>query len=175
MATGGAIAGGGIRRQARSVKRQAIDPILWQTPTVASRRDAPGRDGAVLTRTSPPCQPRCAADGRLLASVLERDDEQLLPDGSPDGRRLVFTSRGGEHEPVFEYNLASGRSRQLFACEGSCLGDDEPAYSPDGRTVAFVRALGPFTDTGPADCSLWLGDVATGRVRRLTDNSSCDR
>jgi Tol biopolymer transport system component len=103
------------------------------------------------------------------------NDEQLLPDWSPDGRKLVFTTRGGEHEPVFEYSLASGRSRQLFRCEGSCLGDDEPAYSPDGRTVAFVRAFGPFTEAGPADCSLWLGDVATGTVRRLTDNSSCDR
>jgi Tol biopolymer transport system component len=39
--------------------------------------------------------------------------------------------------------------------------------------VAFVRYFGPLTDLGPADCALWLGDVATGRVRRLTDNHSC--
>ena len=101
--------------------------------------------------------------------------EQLLPDWSPDGGKLVFTTRGGEHEPLFEYMLSSGRARQLFGCDGSCLGDDEPAYSPDGRTVAFVRALGAFTEFGPSDCSLWLGDVATGRVRRLTDNHSCNR
>jgi Tol biopolymer transport system component len=101
--------------------------------------------------------------------------EQELPDWSPDGRKLVFTSRGGDHEPLFEYTLSSGRVRQLFACTGRCLGDDEPAYSPDGRTVAFIRAFGPLTDAGPADCGLWLGDVATGKARRLTNNHSCDR
>ena len=103
------------------------------------------------------------------------NDEQLLPDWSPDGGTLAFTTRGGDHEPLFQYSLSSGRVRQLFECVGSCLGDDEPAYSPDGRTVAFVRAFGPLTEAGPADCSLWLGDVATKRIRRLTNNHSCDR
>ena len=71
------------------------------------------------------------------------------PDWSPDGTHLVFATRGGEHEPAYVYDLASGRSRELFACESSCLGDDEPAYAPDGTTVAVVRALGPFVGTYP--------------------------
>lgn len=103
------------------------------------------------------------------------NDEQALPDWSPDGRTLVFTSRGGWHEPLYVYDLKTGRTRQLFDCTDDCLGDDEPAYSPDGRTVAFVRAFLPFTDFGPSDCSLWLGNVASGKVHRLTKNGSCDR
>ena len=98
-----------------------------------------------------------------------------LPDWSPDGTRLVVTSRGGEHEPLYEYELATGEVTQPFACEGDCLGDDEPAYSPDGRRISFVRAFLPFTDAGPADCSLWVGDRATGETHRLTSNGSCDR
>ena len=100
----------------------------------------------------------------------------LLPDWSPDGRRLAVTSRGGPAEPLYEHDLDTGTTRQLFDCEYPCLGDDEPAYHPDGRSVAFIRYLGPFSEeSGPADCSLWVGDLESGEVRRLTDNDGCDR
>ena len=102
-------------------------------------------------------------------------DEQALPDWSPDGSRLAFSTRGGSTEPLFEYDLTTETTTQLFACEEECLGDDEPAYSPDGAKVAFIRALGPFTDTGPSDCSLWIGELASHNVQQLTKNGSCDR
>lgn len=99
----------------------------------------------------------------------------LLPDWSPDGTRLAFTTRGGESEPLYQYDLSAGTATQLFDCAWPCVGDDEPAYSPDGRRIAFVRASGPFSDAGPADCSLFVGVIATGEVQRLTDNDGCDR
>ena len=58
--------------------------------------------------------------------------------------RLVFTTRGGETEPLYEYDLATDTSHQLFSCEDPCLSDDDPAYAPDGTRVAFIRALAPF-------------------------------
>lgn len=100
----------------------------------------------------------------------------VLPNWSPDGQRLVLTSRGtGGTEPLYEYDLATETYEQLFECEDPCLGDDEPVYSPDGTTVAFIRYLGPFTDAGPTDCSLWMGDLASREVWRVTDNEGCDR
>jgi Tol biopolymer transport system component len=87
-----------------------------------------------------------------------------------------MTSRAtGGSEPLYEYDLASETLRQLFACEDPCLGDDEPMYSPDGSQVAFIRALGPFAGDRPADCGLWVGDLATGAVDQLTSNEACDR
>lgn len=67
---------------------------------------------------------------------------QLLPDWSPDGTRVAFATRGVPGEPLFEYDLTTQTSRQLFACVDPCLGDDEPVYSNDGASMAFIRALG---------------------------------
>lgn len=108
--------------------------------------------------------------------ALDFPGNLTLPDWSPDGQRLAMTSRDtGGTEPVYEYDLATGVYRQLFACEDPCLTDDEPAYSPDGTKVVFDRALGPWTDTGPTDCGLWIGDIASGEVTQITSNPGCYR
>jgi len=105
------------------------------------------------------------------------DGSLILPNWSPDGRKLVMTSREtGGREPLYEYDLASETiSGPLFPCKGRCLGDDEPVYSPNGTKVAFIRALAPFIDDAPSDCGLWIGDLATGTARRITSNQGCDR
>ena len=89
---------------------------------------------------------------------------------------------GGDTEPLYEYDLVTETSRQLFACEDPCLGDGEPAYSSDGSKVVFSRAHLPFVQSDilgeevPSDCGLWIGDVATGEVKRLTGTGQlCDR
>ena len=109
--------------------------------------------------------------------------EELLAEWSPDGTRLVFTTRGGETEPLYEYDLATETSRQLFACDDPCLGDDEPVYAPDGDRVAFIRALAPFVMSEavgsevPSDCGLWIGERSSGEVTQITSNTDppCDR
>lgn len=109
--------------------------------------------------------------------------ESLLANWSPDGTKLVFTTRGGESESLYEYDLATGTSRQLFECGEVLCGDDEPVYSPDGTKVLFIRALAPFVFDDhqggevPSDCGLWIGDVETGEVTQLTSNTDppCDR
>lgn len=118
--------------------------------------------------------PDGSGDHRVAAGVR---DAQNLPDWSPDGRQLVFTPRGGETEPLFTFELRTGRVRQLFDCTGKCMGDDEPAWSPNGRHVAFLRYQLPWDEelNAPGDCSLWIGDVRTGALRRVTTHlASCN-
>lgn len=53
---------------------------------------------------------------------------------SPDGRRLVFSMRGG----LWVQDVESTRARQLTAGPGY---DYQPDWSPDGRSIAFARYI----------------------------------
>ncbi len=80
---------------------------------------------------------------------------------SHDGRSLYFTdssvSSGGTHLRLLD--LASGRARDLTAPGAAGDDDIEPAVSPDGRRLAFVREHA----TGQADIRML--DLSTGKVR----------
>jgi len=143
-------------------------PFAGDSTWIAYQAERGDREGVWLVH------PDGTENQQIATDVAE---QQLLPDWSPDGGRLVFTTRGGSTEPLYEYDLAKGESRQLFECADPCVGDDEPAYSPDGRKVAFVRALGPFVGEVPNDCGLWIGDRATRKVKQITANRKppCDR
>ena len=67
------------------------------------------------------------ADGTAAARDLAHGN---LPAWSPDGRRLVFTSRGGT---VFVVDR-SGRNLHRIARLGYA-----PTWSPDGRTIAYAN------------------------------------
>jgi Tol biopolymer transport system component len=62
-------------------------------------------------------------------------EQQLLPDWSPDGGRLVFTTRGGSTEPLYEYDLAKDESRQLINVPVPALVTTNP------RTHQTVKGL----------------------------------
>ena len=55
---------------------------------------------------------------------------------SPDGTRLAFVSRRGDHSYVGVFDPARGA---LVYLDPGVDRDGEPAWSPDGRRVAFLR------------------------------------
>jgi Tol biopolymer transport system component/DNA-binding winged helix-turn-helix (wHTH) protein len=65
---------------------------------------------------------------------------------SADGKWLCFTSELGpsSHHALFLLSLDSGSVRPLFARPASPEGDSSPAFSPDGRWLAFARYSSPF-------------------------------
>lgn len=149
------------------------NPFTRETVWIAYQTNRSGSEGVWLIHP----------DGTGDHQVATSGPTVLLPDWSPDGKRLVVASRGGEAEPLYEYDLGTQTLRQLFECKDPCLGDDNPAYSPDGSKVLFTRALLPIVhsdamgDDVPSDCGLWIGDVATGEVKQITSNTNppCDR
>lgn len=81
---------------------------------------------------------------------------------SPDGRGLLFASRRGDHGPIMLFDIAAGRLRYL---DPDVTQDLSPAFSPDGRRVAFIRAVNPPDGATGIEASYWqvrVVDVASG-------------
>jgi Tol biopolymer transport system component len=68
---------------------------------------------------------------------------------TPDGAQIAFASQSLEsgRSTLFLMRLADGSVRSLTAPPNGVIGDASPAFSPDGRSLAFVRWSSPSTST----------------------------
>lgn len=107
--------------------------------------------------------------GRVLRRI-ETDrkiGEITTPTWSPDGDRIVFSGQAEGLTDLFELDLETEEITRLTRDRHSAL---QPAYSPDGRYVAFVSDRGPETDFDRLVYSeerISLYDKATGEVETL--------
>ena len=88
--------------------QRRLHPFRGEADWVAYQTFRDGREGTWLVH------PDGTGDHEILTDL---GAVAILPDWSPDGRRLAVTTRGGENgEPLFEYDLASGVATQIFDC-----------------------------------------------------------
>ena len=73
--------------------------------------------------------------------ILSRDPPYLS--WSADNKYLVTTDRASAGEPpsLFVLSVVTGEKRRLTTPPATALSDGNPAVSPDGRTLAFVRII----------------------------------
>jgi dipeptidyl aminopeptidase/acylaminoacyl peptidase len=89
---------------------------------------------------------------------------------SPDGSKLAFASRRGDHGFIGVYDVAA---KSLIYLEPSVDTDLEAAWSPDSRRIAFVRiavAKGrlPFSpDREGQPWSIRIADATTGKGQEI--------
>jgi eukaryotic-like serine/threonine-protein kinase len=114
--------------------------------------------------------PALGGPERKLAEIL-LSDNLIGPflAWSPDGNWLVVSDRDSLKEPValFLLSLESGEKRRLTTPPSQLTGDCNPAFSPDGRTLAFSRGV----DFGLSDLFMLVfsdGMRAAGGARQIT-------
>ena len=158
-------------------------PVIGPSPTPNATAGA--TPSAASPSSTPGASPYPLADGEAWI-VLGGDDRGTLvrPDGtgrhdillrlgvtvgnptwSPDGERLVFEGNGDRGSQLWVTDADGTNAQQLTqtppGCpNGTCIEAVNPAWSPDGKTIAYVAPQhdgGSFTRT-----SLMLLDVATG-------------
>jgi Tol biopolymer transport system component len=96
---------------------------------------------------------------------------------SPDGNSLLYTVNGtGTSRPdeiVKSAANGSGATVTSPPCSGTCLGDDFPDYSPDGKKIAFERAFGPIVNNNATGGVFIFTMNLDGRgLRKLTQGGS---
>ena len=135
----------------------AVKLTEGDAPALSDKRLAYLKDGTVWTAAlvGP------AAPARLFYD--RGKDGDLV--WSPDGGRLAFVSRRGDHSFVGVYDTATKAVTWLMPSTGQ---DAAPVWSPDGRRVAFVHQPGeggapePLLTETYHPWSLRVADAATG-------------
>jgi Tol biopolymer transport system component len=97
---------------------------------------------------------------------------EITTNWSPDGRWLVISAKKSADSVVALWliSVESGENRQLTTPPSNHNGDYYPAFSPDGRMLAFVRCSAGQT------CDVYVLPVtpnlnANGEPRRLTSEN----
>lgn len=112
-------------------------------------------------------------DPGLLASWPQVNDTG--PNGaswSPDGRTLAVPyqienpggTRWDDYAQLLLIDVRSGGVRELFRDREPATRYSVPAWSPDGRKLAYTRSQG----VNRVKIDIWIGDPATGQTRNLT-------
>jgi TolB protein len=109
------------------------------------------------------------SDGADLAPVTPAGEKALSNAWAPDGRRFAYTRFSAGRGTIVIRDLAGG-SRVAHGTDADL--NFSPAFSPDGRTLAFARA----EESGSTN--IFVSNVASGcclqrlTVRNFADNLS---
>ncbi len=144
------VAAGGVRREVkkrlppgtspdfRLAVHRLADQVLQASlgaPGVAATRLLYVMDGKVW---------QIDQDGADKKLVSSSDRQAMSPAWAADGRRFAYMEFWAGHGQLFVQDMATGK-RAAVVTTGAAL-DFTPAFSPDGKTLAFSRAIEEGTD-----------------------------
>jgi len=111
------------------------------------------------------------ADGDVAREIeVPQVGEILNPTWSPNGKSIAFSATVGGDSDLFVYDLSapqdSGQTGAIKRLTSDLYADLQPAWSPDGDTIAFVtdRFTTNEASLNAGDYRLALWDVASGRI-----------
>ena len=104
-------------------------------------------------------------DGSGIEALTDGAGNDLWPDLSPDGRRVVFASNRGGDNDIHVLELAS---RTITTLNRDPADDNWPRWSPDGREIAFHSNRGGNYD-------IFVMGADGSNLRRVTNNPALDQ
>jgi len=132
---------------------------------IAFLRVGEGDTAAIYTVPSQGGQERKVID---VSGPLRTEGRYWIPvfSWSPDGDWLALAEKATEGEParIVRLSLATLEKQPLTSPPERSLGDLQPALSPDGTQLAFVRS----GSRSFGDLDVWVQSVAGGEPRRVT-------
>jgi Tol biopolymer transport system component len=104
------------------------------------------------------------SDRSIVVPIAPSTLLEHLPDYSPDGTRIAFSSTRTGAEEIYIANADGSNLKKVTSMGGPvCSG---ARWSPDGQTILF------HSGGRESRRQLYLLDVKTGVIRRLTDDST---
>ena len=169
------VGAGGIRREVRARipaptnpdYRQAIHRLADQVLQAALGVTGIGATRVLFVKDGKVYQ--IDQDGAAMKLVSSSDRQAMSPAWGADGRRFAYMEFQAGKGTLYLQDMATGR-RTTVATSGAAL-DFTPAFSPDGQTLVFSRAIEEGTDL----YSINLKDNCCLRrltVGRFSDNLS---
>ncbi len=91
--------------------------------------------------------------------LTRQPGEDLFPNLAPDGQSFLYVSSAAGNRDIYRQAIGEQTARNLT--QDSAANDTHPAFSPDGKTIAFR--------SDRAGGGIFLMDVKGENVRQLTD------
>jgi dipeptidyl aminopeptidase/acylaminoacyl peptidase len=113
------------------------------------------------------------AGGQPARSIGFVRGDNYDPQWSPDSHHLAFVSSRDDHSFIAIDTLGSDH---LLYLQPSVDRDSMPRWSPDGKTLVYVKMAGleryqPMIPVRPEPFAIWAGDPQTGAAHRLWQSS----
>jgi hypothetical protein len=154
----------------RRLSRTVVDPHLESLQFIESSGawDPTGKSFALgaVAKGRPVLVIMDAEGGKRREIPFPALGEIYTPSFSPDGRFIAFSALAEGFTDLFAYDLQAGTLRRLTK---DAFADLQPAWSPDGRQIAFVtdRFSTKLEALDPGNYRLGAVDVGSGEVRAL--------
>lgn len=129
-------------RQITDTPEQELSPAFSPDGTTIAFLRVSGDRAAVVLHTLADGRERTVEEVAAPEQVFHGNPGPFLA-WLPDSRRLIVTDRipAGGPTALYVHDLRDGRTQQLTDPPPDTIGDNDPAVSPDGSTLVFVRNL----------------------------------